>query len=505
MRRFLAKEHETVVLSEAELAANEAKTNIIFNEVEELSHEIDRASDIAEALENMQVIMSGSEEPTARELALINVANQMAMAGDENKVALVPAEESYYRRHTALEGIGEAIANVWKAIWSMISRLFNAIFSLFGGGSNGGVGGGAALERARARTDELKKKVEQFVKEQRQAREREVTVTGSDVLFTLNSKEEGATVVALAETFGNDGFIDGLVKTGASVYEIAKIDKLEDRLFKMSEVITFIGAIREHVAAGAEHVAKSSNSRVIKQEDKLSVGLPYNKRFVATLMKEGVAMESFALESDEEIDAEPVNSAMADALAKAFDKMADAAGKQSRVSKKAANMHAKAEEMKAEANAEQPNAKKVYQLTTEVLHIFSDVTTGIRLKIEDNTDKLPESGKMRVLPLETILDNLTEGVTYLDSVTKSFNSGKAKMEQFKKEMEAISDAMLKKSSEHTATRQEAYFSRVLGNQVKMLAGLLGFAYFDMYKFILYSIDTKIKSFNFMLNAYTKPE
>mgnify|MGYP000935460929 FL=1 len=135
MRRFLAKEHETVVLSEAELAANEAKTSIIFNEVEELSHEIDRASDIAEALENMQVIMSDGEEPTSRELALINVANQMAMAGDENKVALVPAEESYYRRHTALEGIGEAIANVWKAIWSMISRLFNAIFSLFGGGS----------------------------------------------------------------------------------------------------------------------------------------------------------------------------------------------------------------------------------------------------------------------------------------------------------------------------------------------------------------------------------
>ena len=504
MRRFLAKEHETVALSEDELAANEVKTSIIFNEVEELSHEIDRASDIAEALENMQVIMSGSEEPTTRELALINVANQMAMAGDENKVALVPAEESYYRRHTALEGIGEAIANVWKAIWDMISKLFNAIFSLFGG-SSGGAGGGAALERAKARTDELKKKVEQFVKEQRQAREREITVTGSDVLFTLNSKEEGATVVTLAETFGNDGFIDGLVKTGASVYEIAKIDKLEDRLFKMSEVITFIGAIREHVAAGAEHIAKSSNSRVIKQEDKLSVDLPYNKRFVATLMKEGVAMESFALESDEEIDAEPVNSAMADALSKAFDKMADATGKQSRVSKKATNMHAKAEEMKAEANAEQPDAKKVYQLTTEVLHIFSDVTTGIRLKIEDNTDKLPESGKMRVLPLETILDNLTEGVTYLDSVTKSFNSGKAKMEQFKKEMEAISDAMLNKSSEHTATRQEAYFSRVLGNQVKMLAGLLGFAYFDMYKFILYSIDTKIKSFNFMLNAYTKPE
>ena len=167
MRRFVAKEHETVVLSEAELAANEAKTSIIFNEVEELSHEIDRASDIAEALENMQVIMSGNEEPTARELALINVANQMAMAGDENKVALVPAEESYYRRHTALEGIGEAIANVWKAIWSMISKLFSAIFSLFGGGNSGGgfgnSGGYAIVKAAESRIDKLIAKTESYI------------------------------------------------------------------------------------------------------------------------------------------------------------------------------------------------------------------------------------------------------------------------------------------------------------------------------------------------------
>ena len=186
MRRFLAKEHETVVLSEAELAANEAKTSIIFNEVEELSHEIDRASDIAEALENMQVIMSDGEEPTARELALINVANQMAMAGDENKVALVPAEESYYRRHTALEGIGEAIANVWKAIWSMISKLFSAIFSLFGGGS--GVGGGsvARIEKHLKKVSERRAKLDKMISEGWVAKEKKVKPTWSLIRKTKN-------------------------------------------------------------------------------------------------------------------------------------------------------------------------------------------------------------------------------------------------------------------------------------------------------------------------------
>ena len=189
MRRFLAKENETVVLSEAELAANEAKTSIIFNEVEELSHEIDRASDIAEALENMQVIMSGDEEPTARELALINVANQMAMAGDENKVALVPAEESYYRRHTALEGIGEAIANVWKAIWSMISRLFNAIFSLFGGGS--GVGGSVArIEKHLKKVSERRAKLDKMISEGWVAKDKKVKVEGDKAYMVIDNKDK---------------------------------------------------------------------------------------------------------------------------------------------------------------------------------------------------------------------------------------------------------------------------------------------------------------------------
>ena len=189
MRRFLAKEHETVVLSEDELAANEAKTSIIFNEVEELSHEIDRASDIAEALENMQVIMSDGEEPTARELALINVANQMAMAGDENKVALVPAEESYYRRHTALEGIGEAIANVWKAIWSMISRLFNAIFSLFGGGSGAG-GSVARIEKHLKKVSERRAKLDKMISEGWVAKDKKVKVEGDKAYMVIDKKDK---------------------------------------------------------------------------------------------------------------------------------------------------------------------------------------------------------------------------------------------------------------------------------------------------------------------------
>ena len=493
MRRFLAKENEIVVLSEAELAANEAKTSIIFNEVEELSHEIDRASDIAEALEKMQVIMSGNEEPTARELALINVANQMAMAGDENKVALVPAEESYYRRHTALEGIGEAIANVWKAIWSMISRLFNAIFSLFGGGS--GVGGSVArIEKRLKKVSERRAKLDKMISEGWVAKDKKVKVEGDKAYMVIDKKDK--------ELFDTIEVLDVLFVRPDSAM-VKAIDSFFDQEFSVNdennyegvaESLTLMALMRVVINEALAELAKQKGiTKTTDDSSTITLDLPFNKKLVYTTK----GIKSQAFENDDISNAETVEedkSGDLEALLEVVKETADELRKQGNKDPEAA---AVAAGLSVAAGKEIPQLKGE---AIKLLNFYSTISLSIR-----NQDKLVKEAYVEVEPLSNIEANLDNTEDFLNTLKHVYsNAAKA---NFVKDTKNLNDTMTKLASKADTSDSSIYKAmvRLLQKQVTVFSKMAKFVYVDIFQYQNLAIEAVEFNIDTIMNAYSKPE
>lgn len=494
MRRFLAKENETVVLSEDELAANETKASIIFNEVEELSHEIDRASDIAEALENMQVIMSDGEEPTARELALINVANQMAMAGDENKVALVPAEESYYRRHTALEGIGEAIANVWKAIWSMISRLFNAIFSLFGGGN--GVNGGvsvARIEKHLKKVSEHRAKLDRMISEGWVAKDKKVKVEGDKTYMVIDKKDK--------ELFDTIEVLDVLFVRPDSAM-VKAIDSFFDQEFSVNdennyegvaESLTLMALMRVVINEALAELAKQKGiTKTTDDSSTITLDLPFNKKLVYTTK----GIKSQAFENDDVSNVETVEEETGDleALLEVVKETADELHKQGNKDPEAA---AVAAGLSVAAGKEIPQLKGE---AIKLLNFYSTISLSIR-----NQDKLVKEAYAEVESLSNIETNLDNTEDFLNTLKHVYsNAAKA---NFVKDAKNLNDTMTKLASKADTSDSSIYKAmvRLLQKQVTVFSKMAKFVYVDIFQYQNLAIEAVEFNIDTIMNAYTKPE
>lgn len=493
MRRFLAKENETVVLSEAELAANEAKTSIIFNEVEELSHEIDRASDIVEALENMQVIMSDGEEPTARELALINVANQMAMAGDENKVALVPAEESYYRRHTALEGIGEAIANVWKAIWSMISRLFNAIFSLFGGGSGAG-GSVARIEKHLKKVSERRAKLDKMISEGWVAKDKKVKVEGDKAYMVIDKKDK--------ELFDTIELLDVLFVRPDSAM-VKAIDSFFDQEFSVNdennyegvaESLTLMALMRVVINEALAELAKQKGiTKTTDDSSTITLDLPFNKKLVYTTK----GIKSQAFENDDVSNVETVEedkSGDLEALLEVIKETADELRKQGNKDPEAA---AVAAGLSVAAGKEIPQLKGE---AIKLMNFYSTISLSIR-----NQDKFVKEAYVEVEPLSNIEANLDNTEDFLNTLKHVYsNAAKA---NFVKDAKNLNDTMTKLASKADTSDSSIYKAmvRLLQKQVTVFSKMAKFVYVDIFQYQNLAIEAVEFNIDTIMNAYSKPE
>lgn len=495
MRRFLAKEHEAVVLSEDELAANEAKTSIIFNEVEELSHEIDRASDIAEALENMQVIMSDGEEPTARELALINVANQMAMAGDENKVALVPAEESYYRRHTALEGISEAIANVWKAIWSMISRLFNAIFSLFGGSSASGVGGSVArIEKHLKKVNERRAKLDKMISEGWVAKDKKVKVEGDKAYMVIDKKDKELfdTIEVLDVLFVRPD--SAMVKAIDSFFNQEFSVNDENNYEGVAESLTLMALMRVVINEALAELAKQKGiTKTTDDSSTITLDLPFNKKLVYTTK----GIKSQAFENDDVSNAETVEedkSGDLEALLEVIKETADELRKQGNKDPEAA---AVAAGLSVAAGKEIPQLKGE---AIKLLNFYSTISLSIR-----NQDKLVKEAYVEIESLSNIEANLDNTEDFLNTLKHVYSD--AVKANFVKDAKNLNDTMTKLASKADTSDSSIYKAmvRLLQKQVTVFSKMAKFVYVDIFQYQNLAIEAVEFNIDTIMNAYTKPE
>lgn len=123
----LSLEEEQIVMTDAvELASD---INQEFNEA-------NRIVEISDALEDLAVIADQIEAASPTEIALMETAGDMAVAGtDIESEEIVPSLESYRGKRIAAEGFKQTAGQIWKniqeflkKIWEKITQFFSNIF-----------------------------------------------------------------------------------------------------------------------------------------------------------------------------------------------------------------------------------------------------------------------------------------------------------------------------------------------------------------------------------------
>lgn len=125
-----ATAEESISLEEEHILLNEA--NMHHSSAEQHLSEIGRIMELSEALEDLAVIADGIGEATPTEIALIENAGNMAVAGsDVDPSRVVPALESYVGGRIAMEGIRETAATIWANIQRFLKQVWGHIEEFF--------------------------------------------------------------------------------------------------------------------------------------------------------------------------------------------------------------------------------------------------------------------------------------------------------------------------------------------------------------------------------------
>ena len=420
----------------------------------------------------------------------------MAMAGDENKVALVPAEESYYRRHTALEGISEAIANVWKAIWSMISRLFDAIFSLFGGGSSG-VGGSvsvARIEKHLKKVSERRAKLDKMISEGWVAKDKKVKVEGDKAYMVIDKKDK--------ELFDTIEVLDVLFVRPDSAM-VKAIDSFFDQEFSVNdennyegvaESLTLMALMRVVINEALAELAKQKGiTKTTDDSSTITLDLPFNKKLVYTTK----GIKSQAFENDDVSNVETVEedkSGDLEALLEVIKETADELRKQGNKDPEAA---AVAAGLSVAADKEIPQLKGE---AIKLLNFYSTISLSIR-----NQDKLVKEAYAEVESLSNIETNLDNTEDFLNTLKHVYsNAAKA---NFVKDAKNLNDTMTKLASKADTSDSSIYKAmiRLLQKQVTVFSKMAKFVYVDIFQYQNLAIEAVEFNIDAIMNAYSKPE
>lgn len=146
--RMLSLEEEMIIVDEA--AQDEAQ-------VERDLSESERVIEVSDALEDVAVVADGIEAATPGEVALIDTASQMAVAGtDIEPEEVVPAMESYMGKRISTEGIRETARTIWENIQAFLTKVWNQIVAYFRVG--------AVVPMVEKRIESLEKKVKELGK-----------------------------------------------------------------------------------------------------------------------------------------------------------------------------------------------------------------------------------------------------------------------------------------------------------------------------------------------------
>jgi putative nucleotidyltransferase with HDIG domain len=122
-------------MEEAEVMEEAAR--VLAAEITADNAEAERAADLSDSLEDLAVVASSIDEATPAETQLIQLAGDMATAGDEEVTSedIVPATESFVGQRIAVEGFVEKAKQIWEAIkkylkdlWVKVEKFFYNIY-----------------------------------------------------------------------------------------------------------------------------------------------------------------------------------------------------------------------------------------------------------------------------------------------------------------------------------------------------------------------------------------
>ena len=175
----LSLEEEQIMMSDAADLASEIGQEL---------NECDRIIEVSDALEDLAVIADEIEQASPVEIALIEKAGDMAVAGtDIEAEEVVPSLESFRGKRIATEGLRDTAALIWKniqeflkAVWEKIEKFF---YNIIG-----------TIPTIRRRLEALAKKIE-----------------------ATESKSPRGTVFEVNTTAGSMGSVVGRLSTGGKL------------------------------------------------------------------------------------------------------------------------------------------------------------------------------------------------------------------------------------------------------------------------------------------------
>lgn len=133
MKKFfiaLEENNEAVILPEENTESLEVEIHDIGHDVQADLSEVNRASDVIAAMEDLYEIVQRIDKPQPVDIALIQSVANMAVAGtDIPASSIFPATENFSDLSVTLEGIGDKIINAIKAVGNSIANIIKKIGS----------------------------------------------------------------------------------------------------------------------------------------------------------------------------------------------------------------------------------------------------------------------------------------------------------------------------------------------------------------------------------------
>lgn len=120
------------VLEESEQASAIVASCEALHEIQVLTDEADRYTDLAVGLENLAAVVASIESATTIEMGLIDVAGDLAMAGSVHTGAvLTPGLESCQGQTVSVEGLKTIAQDIWKAIKDFVKKVWKNVETFF--------------------------------------------------------------------------------------------------------------------------------------------------------------------------------------------------------------------------------------------------------------------------------------------------------------------------------------------------------------------------------------
>lgn len=133
MKKFfiaLEENNEDIILPEENTETLEVEMHDLGHDVQSDLDEVNRASDVVAAMEDLYEIVQRIDAPKPVDIALIQSVANMAVAGtDIPASSIFPATENFSDLNVTLEGIGDKIINAIKAIGNSIVNITKKIGS----------------------------------------------------------------------------------------------------------------------------------------------------------------------------------------------------------------------------------------------------------------------------------------------------------------------------------------------------------------------------------------